>query len=172
MNDVYLRPPPFEPEKKHSVASQQHSTYKSYETMNSNFVSSSSIGSNVNSEYMSYYNEEYETFPRILHIPNSITCQNDFSWGFWNWIHSKDNVYQDNVIHDKSPTEEETLMYTKVFNQDGNPVTLNPSYLHHTKHFHIERNNIPTPKSEAIASRTLNGYVNQHNDMRYIYISI
>ncbi|ORX57104.1 hypothetical protein BCR36DRAFT_580522 [Piromyces finnis] len=139
--------------------------------MNSNvYLSSNSVASNINSEYMNFTNKDFEFFPRILHIPNSITCQNDFSWGFWNWIHSLDNVYQDNVVHDKSPSDEETLLYTKVFTPDGTSFQLNPSYKHHTKHLHIERNNIPTPKSEAIINKrnALNNYVNQHNEMEGI----
>ncbi|OUM59020.1 hypothetical protein PIROE2DRAFT_15562 [Piromyces sp. E2] len=165
MNDVYLRPPTLEPEKKHSIVSQQCSIYKSYDTMHSNFISSSSIGSMAVSESMNYFNEDYEDFPRILHIPSSITCQNDFSWGFWNWIHSKDNVYQDNVIHDTTPIEDETVLYTKVFTQDGTQLPLKSSYQHHSKHFHIERNNIPTPKSEAIANQhSLNSYVKHNAD--------
>jgi len=166
MNDLYLRPS-LESEGKYSIEKKsnlQHGVFKSYETVNDDYISSNSLASNAISEYSGYVNENFEAYPRVLHIPSSITCQNDFSWGFWNWIHSKDDVYQDNVNHDRSPAEKETVLYTKVFNKDGTQFPLNPSYEHHTKHFHIERNNIPTPRSEAIANQnTLNSYVNQHN---------
>jgi len=158
MNDVYLRPP-IGTERKQSVASH----FKSHETMNSNpYLSQASIASTANSELMtmSFYrenflpsNEDYEFFPKILHIPDSITGQNDFSWGLWNWIHSKDNITQDDVFFDRSPGDTETLQYTKVFNYSGNPFQLKPVYTHHSKHLHLERNNIPTPRSEALVNQ-------------------
>jgi len=158
MNDIGLRPP-LGSDRKLNVASH----FKSHETMNSNpYLSSASISSNANSDLMtmSFYkenfpilNENFESFPKVLHIPNSITCQNDFSWGFWNWIHSKDNVTQDDVFFDHSPSESDTLQYTKIFTYDGNAFHLKPSYDHHPKHVHLERNDIPTPRSEAIANQ-------------------
>jgi hypothetical protein len=127
-----------------------------------------SFTSSMNDYMMSFNkdmlpNENFEFYPRILHIPGTITCQNDFSWGLWNWIHSKDDTLQENVYRDRYPSEEETITFTKTFTSDGQPFELNPSFDHHPKHFHIERNTIPTPKSEAIANRkssTLNQYVN------------
>jgi len=158
MNDVYLRPPTIGTDRKQSVGH-----FRSHETVNSNpYLSSASIASTANSELMtmSFYkenflpsNEDYEFYPKILHIPDSITGQNDFSWGFWNWIHSKDNITQDDVFFDRSPGDAETLQYTKVFNYSGNAFQLKPVYTHHSKHLHIERNNIPTPRSEAMANQ-------------------
>eukprot|EP00833_Pecoramyces_ruminatium_P015268 jgi/Orpsp1_1/1189300/evm.model.d7180000070960.1 len=167
MNDLYLRPP-LEQEKKHNNASQSYFYKSSIESVNNNnsYISTTSLSYN---EYMynkeNLPNENFEFYPRILHIPNSITCQNDFSWGFWNWIHSKDDLQQDNTRIDRYPNEDETISFTKIFNQDGNQFILKPSFDHHPKHFHIERNNIPTPKSEAIANvnknpSSLNCYVN------------
>jgi len=180
MNDLYLRPPlPFEPEMKHQSVSKSH-MQKSYETVNSShYLSSTSLASNAVSDYMSFscykenfpnISDDYESYPRVLHIPGSITCQNDFSWGFWNWIHSKDNVQQNDVYRDRSPSEDETIFYTKIFTQDGTPFYLKPSYDHHSKHFHIERNFISTPRSEAIANQnnSLNNYMNHRSNDTHI----
>ncbi|ORX78682.1 hypothetical protein BCR32DRAFT_269936 [Anaeromyces robustus] len=175
MNDYCLRPPlPLEPKKNNlKNGSPNYFNKSSCETVASTnpYLSNTSLSSYANSEFMTMsfyrdnilqnYNEKFETYPRILHIPPSITCQNDFSWGFWNWIHSKDNTLQNDVAEDKNPEDSETISYTKVFNYDGSPFKLNDAFDHHPKHFHLERNNIPTPRSEAIANQHSNPSTNE-----------
>lgn len=84
-------------------------------------------------------NQNYESYPRVLHLPPSIQVQNDLSWGFWNWIYGHDSVQSDNLYKDIGPSDLEALKYTKVYTYNNHPFHIDINYQHHTKHTHLDR---------------------------------
>lgn len=110
----------------------------------------------------------YEFYPQILHLPQSMKNQNDLSWGLWNWIHSQDFVQQESVYKDSQPTDLGTLGYTHVFTKDNSELSMKPRYHHHVKHTHLKRGDLP-PEEENVnlssISSTISNCLNQHISM-------